>query len=109
MQIMHYPPAFRLSTGLQFEHLSVVNSEPSYDPSVPQGETKAELVDLDIPLNITWKFLVRKSTSYYISGGISSVVYLSEKYANTSYSQQMVEVVEVNGWSRKCYLSAGKC
>jgi hypothetical protein len=91
-------PAFRLSTGLQFEHLNVVNNDPSYDPALPQEETKAELVDLDIPLNITWKFLVRKSTSYYVSGGISSVVYLSEKYVNTSYSQQMVAVVEVNDY-----------
>ncbi len=91
-------PAFRLSTGLQFEHLNVVNNEPSYDPALPQEETKAELVDLDIPLNITWKFLVRKSTSYYVSGGISSVVYLSEKYVNTSYSEQMVAVVEVNDY-----------
>lgn len=91
-------PSFRLSTGLQFEHLSVVNTDPSDDPSLPEGETKATLVDLDIPLNITWKFLVRKSTSYYVSGGISSVVYLSEKYANTSYSQQMVAVVEVNDY-----------
>jgi hypothetical protein len=90
--------AFRLSTGLQIEHLSVVNNVPSEDPALPGGETKAELVDLDIPLNITWKFLVRKSTSYYVSSGISSVVYLSEKYANTSYSQQMVEVVEVKDW-----------
>jgi len=75
-----------------------VNTDPSDDPSLPEGETKATLVDLDIPLNITWKFLVRKSTSYYVSGGISSVVYLSEKYANTSYSQQMVAVVEVNDY-----------
>jgi hypothetical protein len=91
----HLFSAFRFSTGLQFEHLSVVNSDPSYDPSLPSGETKAELVDLDIPLNITWKFLVRKSTSYYVSSGISSVVYLSENYASTSYSQEMVKVVEV--------------
>jgi hypothetical protein len=91
-------PAFRLSTGLQFEHLSVVNTDPSDDPSLPEGESKATLVDLDIPLNITWKFLVRKSTSYYVSGGISSVVYLSEKYANTSYSQEMVAMVEVNDY-----------
>ena len=91
-------PAFRLSTGLQFEHLSVVNTDQPDDPSLPEGETKATLVDLDIPLNITWKFLVRKSTSYYVAGGISSVVYLSEKYANTSYSQQMVAVVEVNDY-----------
>jgi hypothetical protein len=91
-------PSFRLSTGLQFEHLSVVNTDQPDDPSLPEGETKATLVDLDIPLNITWKFLVRKSTSYYVSGGISSVVYLSEKYVNTSYSQQMVAVVEVNDY-----------
>jgi len=84
---------FGLSTGLQFEHLSVVNSDPAYNPSVPQGESKAELVDLDIPLNITWRFLKRKSTCYYVSSGISSVLYLSENYTNTSYSQQTVEVV----------------
>lgn len=88
---------FRLSTGLQVEHQSVVNNNPGYYPGSPEGQTKADLIDLDLPLNITWKFLIRKSTCYYISGGISSMVYLSEKYTNTSYTRKMVAVVEVSG------------
>ena len=52
-------------------------------------------MDLDIPLNITWKFHSGKSSAYYIAGGISSVVYLSEKYTITSYTQKMVQDVKM--------------
>jgi hypothetical protein len=62
---------------------------------MPAEKTQAMLVDIDIPLNITWKFLIRKSTCYYLSSGISSVAYLSEKYTTTSYSQKVVQVVNM--------------
>lgn len=84
---------FQLSTGLQVEHQSVVNSEANKNTTVPQEQKKASLVNLDLPLNITWKFLSKKSSIYYLSGGISSLVYLSEKYINTTYSQKVVEII----------------
>jgi len=89
--------SFRLSTGLQVEHQNVINESSDNPAWLPPGQTQAELVDLDIPLNITWKFLIRKSTCYYLSGGISSVIYLSENYTTTSYTQKMVPTVEMNG------------
>jgi hypothetical protein len=88
--------SFRLSTGIQVEHQNVINESSDNPAWIPPEQTQAELVDLDLPLNITWKFLVRKSTCYYLSGGISSVIYLSENYTSTSYTQKMVPSVEMN-------------
>jgi len=88
---------FQLSTGLQIEHQNVIKKNSGNPSWIPPGETQAALVDIDLPLNLTWKFLVRKSACYYIAGGISSVVYLSEKYTNTSYTQKMVPSVEMIG------------
>jgi hypothetical protein len=88
--------SFRLSTGLQVEHHNVINESSDNPAWIPSGETLAELVDLDLPLNLTWKFLIRKSTCYYLSGGISSVIYLSENYTRTVYTQKMVQTVEMS-------------
>ena len=87
--------SFRFSTGLQVEHQNVINESSDNPAWIPSGQTQADLVDLDLPLNLTWKFLIRKSTCYYLSGGISSVIYLSEKYTSTSYTQKMVEIVDM--------------
>jgi hypothetical protein len=87
---------FRLSTGLQVEHQNVINKSSDNPVWIPPGQTQAELVDLDLPLNLTWKFLIRKSTCYYFSGGISSVIYLSENYTSTSYTQKMVQTMETS-------------
>jgi hypothetical protein len=95
---------FRLSTGLQVEHQNVINESSDNPAWIPSGVTQAELVNLDLPLNITWKFLIRKSTCYYLSGGISSLIYLSEKYSSTSYTLKMVQSVEMNnGMSNVSY------
>jgi len=88
--------SFRLSTGLQLEHQNVINKSSDNPVWIPPGQTQAELVDLDLPLNLTWKFLIRKSTCYYFSGGISSVIYLSENYTSTSYTQKMVQTMETS-------------
>jgi len=87
--------SFRLSTGIQVEHQNVINESSDNPAWIPPEQTQAELIDLDLPLNVTWKFLIRKSTCYYLSGGISSVIYLSEKYSSTSYTQKMVQTVEM--------------
>jgi len=86
---------FRLSTGLQLEHQNVIDEATDSPDWVPAGQTEAVLISLDLPVNITWKVLVRKSMCYYVSSGISSVAYLSEKYITTSYTQKMVGVVSV--------------
>lgn len=91
---------FRLSTGLQVEHQNVINEATDNPSWMPAGQTEAVLVGLDLPINITWKFLVRKSVCYYVSSGISSIAYLSEKYITTSYSQKMVGVVNMVGGER---------
>jgi hypothetical protein len=85
--------SFRLSTGLQVEHLNVINEATDSPAWMPSGQTQAVLVGLDLPINITWKFLIRKSVCYYVSSGISSIAYLSEKYITKSYSLKIVGVV----------------
>ena len=87
---------FRLSSGLQVEHQNVINESSDNPAWIPSGQTQAVLVDIDMPLNLTWKFLIRKSACYYLAGGISSVIYLSENYTSTSYTQKMVGIVEMN-------------
>jgi len=79
-----------LATGLQFEYQNVTEQSQDGPAWLPAGETQAVLVDFDLPLNLIWKFLSMKSTSYYVGGGVSSVLYLSEKYTTSNYSQRMV-------------------
>jgi cytoskeletal protein RodZ len=88
---------FRISTGVQVEHQNITSENTTAASWMPGEKTQAMLVDLDIPLNITWKFLIKKSACYYVSSGISSVAYLSEKYTTTSYSQKIVQVVNMVG------------
>jgi hypothetical protein len=79
-----------LATGLQFEYQSVTEQSQDGPAWLPAGETQAVLLDFDLPLNLVWKFLSMKSTSYYVGGGVSSVLYLSEKYTTSNYTQRMV-------------------
>jgi hypothetical protein len=88
---------FGLSTGFQIERQNVINETTDNPSWIPAGQTEAVLVGIALPVNITWKFLVRESICYYVSGGISSVAYLSENYTTTSYSQKMVGVVNMAG------------
>jgi hypothetical protein len=85
--------SFLFSTGLQIEHQKVINGNSNNQSSVASAtpQTTADMVNLDLPLNITWKFLSRPSTSYYLSGGVSTLAYLSEKYESTTHTQQFTE------------------
>lgn len=95
---------FRISTGIQIEQQNVMNEASDSPEWIPPEELQARLVDIDIPINLTWKFLARKSTGFYLSGGISSVLFLSEKYTSTTYSQKLVPTVESdNGASYVSY------
>ncbi len=87
---------FSISTGIQVERHNVMNETSDNPGWLPPGQIEASLLDIDIPVNIKWQFLAHRSTSYYVSGGVSSVLYLSEKYTNTSYSQRMVPYLEMD-------------
>ena len=91
---------FGLSTGLLVERQNVINKATDNPSWMPAGQAEAVLVGIDLPVNITWKFLVRKSMCYYVSSGISSIAYLSEKYITTSYSQKIVGVINMVGGER---------
>lgn len=86
-----------LSTGMQVENQTVESKSTISNTAIPSDNRRASLINLDFPLNIKWKFLSRKSGSYYIAGGISSLAYLSEKYTTTSRKQELREVVALLG------------
>jgi hypothetical protein len=96
----------QLSTGLQVENQNLVKEFPSIAASstAPRNEIKRELINLDLPLNLTWKFVAEKSHAYYVSAGISSLVHLKQEDRNTTYSQDLIPVTSlVNGESVKSY------
>lgn len=89
---------FQLSTGLQLENQNIVNNERGLATSTlaSSNQLKTKLLNLDIPVNITWKFLSEKSNSFYVSAGLSSLVYLKQDNKNTTYSQMMVPMSSVS-------------
>jgi hypothetical protein len=90
---------FQLSTGIQLENQRIVNKSPGISTfsSAPQNQTNTKLVNLDLPVNITWRFLSEKSNTYYVSTGISSLVYLKQEDKNTSYSQVFAPATLLSG------------
>ena len=82
---------FFFSTGLSLERQSVLDEGNDQVSVASNRRTRAELMNLDIPMNLTWKFSTGKIKSYYVSGGISSLAYLKEKYKNTTYERQLSE------------------
>lgn len=87
----------QLSTGLQIEHQNVVDGGNNSTLQQTSLQTTADLTSLDLPLNITWKFFSNKTKSYYISGGISSLTYLSEKYSNKTYASELTKITVMSG------------
>jgi hypothetical protein len=103
----------QLSTGLQLENQTIVNKTQSMsfaDASsysllanssnpkpIPLNQTETRLINLALPLNITWKFISQKSQSYYVSTGFSSLVYLKQENKVTSYSNQLVPISSLVG------------
>ncbi|MPN31492.1 hypothetical protein SDC9_178966 [bioreactor metagenome] len=59
----------------------------------------ANLTNLDIPINITWRFLTKGAGkdryNYYVSGGVSSLAYMGERYVRTTYRQEVREEVNM--------------
>lgn len=96
----------QLSTGLQLENQSIVKKFPGIvsSPTAPVNQTRTKMINLDVPLNITWKFFSEKSNSYYVAAGLSTLVYLSQENKNTTYSQMLVPVTNtVAGEAIKSY------
>jgi len=96
----------QLSTGLQIENQSNVKKMQGIVSSstVPQNESKTKLINLDLPVNITWKFVSEKSHAYYVSAGLSSLIHLKQEIRNTTYSQDLIPASSlVNGEVIKTY------
>ena len=103
----------QLSTGLQLENQIIVNKTQSMSTAdassyiqlanssnpkaIPLNQTETRLVNLALPLNITWKFISQKSQSYYVSTGFSSLVFLKQENIVTSYSNQLVPISSLVG------------
>jgi hypothetical protein len=93
---------FQLSTGLQVENQSVLKEYPGTVSSsalasstAPMNQTRTKMINLDVPVNITWTIVSEKSHSYYVSAGLSSLVYLRQENKNTTYSDMLVAVSSV--------------
>ncbi|MDD3034254.1 MAG: hypothetical protein PHT25_06625 [Bacteroidales bacterium] len=88
-------PKLSLSTGVQIEHQTVETVNSVSNAAIPSDHMNANLTNLDIPINITWKFLTKGAGkdrySYYVSGGVSSLAYLGERYVMTTYRQEVRE------------------
>ncbi len=88
-------PKLSLSTGVQIEHQTVETVNSVSNAAIPSDHMNANLTNLDIPINITWKFLTKgagkERYSYYVSGGVSSLAYLGEHYVKTTYKQEVRE------------------
>jgi hypothetical protein len=92
-------PKLSLSTGVQIEHQTVETVNSVSNAAIPSDHMNANLTNLDIPINITWKFLTKGTGkdrySYYVSGGVSSLAYLGERYVKTTYRQEVREQVNM--------------
>lgn len=71
-------PSFSLSTALQLEQQSLQIENIS-----------AHLVGLDIPLNLNWKLHSNTNGSIYLAGGFSSVTYLQERFATSTFRNEI--------------------
>lgn len=83
-----------LTTGLQVENQSIVRNLPGIASSsvTPQNQSKTKVTNLDVPVNFKWKIFSEKSRAYYVSAGLSSLVYLWQFDKNTTYSQDLIPV-----------------
>ena len=92
-------PELSLSTGVQIEHQTVETVNSVSNAAIPSDHMNANLTNLDIPINITWRFLTKGAGkdrySYYISGGVSSLAYLGERYVKTTYRQEVRELLNM--------------
>lgn len=64
--------------------------------AIPSVKTTASYTNIEIPVNLKWNFLSMGGSSYYISGGLSSVLYLRENYTSITTTQELKEVVELS-------------
>jgi hypothetical protein len=94
-----------ISTGVQLEYRDMVSESRNYDNMSAMQHTEYNMTNLDIPVNITWKFKNSRSESFYVSGGISSMAYLGENYSTTTFRQELQSsfVAGASGEENKVY------
>jgi hypothetical protein len=94
-----------ISTGFQVEYRDIETATGNGTGVSAIQQTSYNITNLDIPLNITWKFKTNRTESYYISGGFSSLAYLGENYSTTSYNQMLQSsiVYDVSGAENTVY------
>lgn len=92
------------TTGANLEKQSVeikpkesfIGLDRSSSWAIPSVKTTASYTNIEIPVNLKWNFLSMGGSSYYISGGLSSVLYLRENYTSITTTQELKEVVELS-------------
>ena len=90
--------SFSLSTGILTEHQHISMTQASRESMGIDYRTSGDLTAIDVPLNLTWKFHSVKNRSFYISGGVSSILFIQQEYQMIDRKQELVELVkEHNG------------
>jgi hypothetical protein len=86
-----------VTTGLLAEHQQFSSCRPNREFMGIDKSFSGDMVSIDIPLNIGWKFTHHPNRNYYIVGGVSSLAYVSENYQSTERWQEVVEHVRESG------------
>lgn len=84
-----------ISTGVQYGKQSIEARAWEGKAAIPSTHTAATLTNIDIPVNIRLNVFSNNNSKYYISGGFSTVAFLTEEYKITTYRQELREVVNV--------------
>ena len=90
---IHLSRTLSITTGIHAEQQQFSETGPSKEYLGVERQTTADLLCIDIPVNLTWDYLHRKGTTYYLSGGLSSLLYVKEDYKVKSTSQELVEII----------------
>lgn len=72
-----------INTGNGQVYSGVISNQDTYENSVLAeniDDVETRLVALDFPLNLQYTFKSRRRLNYFVSGGVSSLLYLQEKY-----------------------------
>jgi|GEM_PF-2989977 len=80
---MKFNDKFSCNTGVILDRYKQDPKQPDgmlFDPEEEQEPENVELMFLDIPLNLKMKIAEMKQGNVFVSGGISSLIFINEKY-----------------------------
>lgn len=64
----------------------------SFNSVAEESNSKVSFISLDVPINLQYDI-----KNFYISTGVSSMTYLNEKYENSYFSQENIQLISSDG------------